>query len=245
MNSFNPSQKQKLAVILGSGLEFNHPKAYLKQEISYEKIFAEPKSTLKGHKRKAQFWSLERKDILIMNGRFHLYEGYSLYEAQRLIRYIQAEGYYDVLITAASGGIGTKLKVGDLVSVESILDFQRMESKADPLEQLTDPPKALESASFFAGEERVLAGGCYAAVRGPNYETPAEIKFFETLGANLVGMSMLPEVLAAEELGLSYGALSIVTNICQADSKPTHEEVIANARAARDKLTKLIASLLT
>ena len=192
-----------------------------------------------------------------MRGRLHLYEGYSAQQVVFPIRVLARMGVGAVVLTNAAGGINSNYDRGALVVVRDHLNFQRVSPLAGPNDDRLGPRFPDMSDAYNAqfrrlaleelerlGERRFE--GIYAAVTGPSFETPAETRFLRTIGADLVGMSTVPEVIAARHMGIDVLAISCVTNIAAGvtEEKITHQEVLDTGERVRGKLLALLRAAL-
>ena len=244
-------------MVLGSGLGGFSGAISSHCELFCQDIPGWPSSTAAGHSGKVIFGSLGDMDIAVMAGRTHLYEGYSPSEVIFGVRVLGRMGVKSLVVTNAAGGINPSFKRGQLVLVSDHINLQGSNPLAGPNDESMGPrfPAMLEA---YSADYRRLAldtaeklgidisEGVYAAVLGPSYETPAEIRFLRTIGADLVGMSTVPEVIAANHMGMRVLAISCVTNMAAGIGQhgTTHEMVLETSKRASDTLTKLLCALL-
>lgn len=246
-----------LAVVLGSGLgDFaNDLKNSL--AIPYEEIPHFPRSTAIGHAGKLVVGKLGAVTIAAMQGRVHQYEGYTVKQAAFPVRVFGRMGLKAVVLTNAAGGINAKYGQGALVMLSDHINLQGTNPLSGPNEERFGPrfPDMTEAYSRefrqMATEEAQRLGielheGVYAALAGPSYETPAEIRYLRSIGADLVGMSTVPEVIVARHMGLKVLAISCVTNMAAGLSNQTinHEEVLETGRRVRGKFLALLGALI-
>ena len=246
-----------IGIVLGTGLGqlVNHIEII--QEINYSDIPNFPVSTVEFHSGKLIFGILENKKVVVMQGRFHLYEGYSLQEITFPIRILKQLGIKKLLISNAAGAINLDFKKGDLMLIEDHINLQggsplAFKNVSDFGERFTDmrEPYDLElrnSILKIAKKQNItLHKGVYAAVVGPQLETKAEYKMLKILGADAVGMSTVPEVIVANHLNLNVLAVSVLTDECNPDDlKPVNiPEIVALAGAAEPKLITLFKELI-
>ena len=247
----------EIGLVLGTGLGqiVNH--IDIIHEINYSEIPNFPVSTVEFHSGKLIFGLLENKKIVVMQGRFHLYEGYSLQEITFPIRVLYALGINKLLVSNAAGGINLNFKKGELMLIEDHINLQggsplAFKNVADFGERFTDlcQPYDLElnnAAIAIANEQKItLHKGVYAAVVGPELETKAEYRMLKIIGADAVGMSTVPEVIVANHLNLKVLAISVITDECNPDDlKPVNiPEIIALAGAAEPKMIILFKELI-
>jgi purine-nucleoside phosphorylase len=247
-----------VAVVLGSGLgafadELADPIA-----IPYSNIPGWPASTAAGHAGKLVFGKLSHHlEVAVMAGRAHLYEGYSPAQVTMGVRVLHQLGARAVVLTNAAGGINLSYRQGALVLISDHINLQGSNPLIGPNDDALGPrfPDMTEaySADFRAKAHQVardlkiqLDEGIYAALTGPTYETPAEIRFLRTIGADLVGMSTVPEVIAANHLGMQVLAISCVTNMAAGilPQKLDHKEVMETGYKVRDTLIRFLKALL-
>jgi purine-nucleoside phosphorylase len=244
----------KVAVVLGSGLNALADRIVEVRTVPYDQIPHFPRTTVAGHEGKVLFGMLNGVDVLMFQGRFHYYEGHDLETVTFPIRVLQKLGVPNLILTAATGGIRADLRAGSLVVLTDHLNL----IGANPLRGLNDPrlgtrfPDLTDVYSrrlrTIATEEAKRLGfdlvpGVYACLPGPSYETPAEIKMLRTLGADVVGMSTVPEAIVARHAGIEVLALALVSNVAAglAIGTPiTHEEVLDAGRKAAPTLARLI-----
>ncbi|MEZ4357260.1 MAG: purine-nucleoside phosphorylase [Eubacteriales bacterium] len=244
--------KPDVAIILGSGLNSYADTVKDAKITNYSDIPGFPVSTAPGHKGRLIFGNIEGKNVVLMQGRFHCYEGYSAEETVIPIRAFIKLGVKSIIITNAAGGINENFNPGDLVLVKDHINFTsltplRGKNMDEFGERFPDMTFAYdrEYMDLFvkkAKEENVvLKQGVYAMMLGPSYETPAEIRALRTLGADLVGMSTVPEVIAAAHAKVRVAVISCVTNMAAGilDKPLTHEEVIKTGKQVSLDMYKL------
>jgi purine-nucleoside phosphorylase len=235
----------KLALVLGSGLRFELP---LRERESYRygDLFQAADTGVAGHPGQATFGvSSSGEQVAVFAGRWHLYEGHSRERVISIVRWLSERGWRRLLLTNAAGGIDPLLKVGDLMVVDSLRDFQNLGAIEDPrglLPCLRRQANPVEIPPWLA--RAGLPQGRYGAMLGPNYETEAEIELLRHLGCHAVGMSTQLEVLEAQRLGMEVAAVSAITNSWSRQGKPSHEEVLAGARQAQGQLTEMLTRML-
>jgi purine-nucleoside phosphorylase len=247
----------EIGIILGTGLGqlVNHISIIM--EIAYADIPNFPVSTVEFHSGKLIFGTLENKKIIVMQGRFHLYEGYSLQEITFPIRILNQLGIKKLLISNAAGGINLNFKKGDLMLIEdhinlqggSPLAFKNVSEFGERFTDMCEPYDILLRNSIIEIAKNLnitLHKGVYAAVVGPQLETKAEYRMLKTLGADAVGMSTVPEVIVANHLNLKVLAVSVLTDECNPDDlKPVNiPEIIALAGSAEPKMIAIFRELI-
>lgn len=241
-----------LALVLGSG--FHHVLAELSvtKKISYAEIPGFPKPTVSGHAGELYFGHLGRTPVLVLSGRAHFYEGHEMERVTFATRTLAAFGITDLLLTNAAGGLNRKFKAGDFMVLTDHINLMGTNPLRGPaiagLPRFVDLTEAydkkLRELLIKAGKitKLKLQQGVYLAVSGPSYETPAEIRAFATLGADAVGMSTVPETIAARQLGLRVVAVSCITNLAAGISKEnlSHAEVLETAERVKKSGAALI-----
>lgn len=245
------------AIILGSGLDALLLQVQVLQQIPYSAIPHFPQATVSFHKGELVWATVGGLNILIMHGRFHYYEGYSLQEVSFPVRVMHALGARWLIISNAAGGIRRDLRKGNLVLIEdhiNLLPDNPLRGSHDPSfgERFPDMSRPYDAhfrnllKNVAAREGIELKSGIYAAVMGPSLETRAEYRYLRTIGADMVGMSTVPEVIVANQVKLPCTAISVITDECDPDHlmPVSVEEILATAQQADQQLTRLmIASL--
>jgi purine-nucleoside phosphorylase len=247
----------KVAVVLGSGLGAFADELSARTEIPYCDIPHWPQSTAIGHAGKLVFGRLGELPAAVMAGRVHLYEGYSPQQVVFGVRVLARLGVRSFVFTNAAGGINASYGRGRLVLISDHINLQGFNPLVGPNDEALGPrfpdmteayPAGLRKlAKQVAGELGItLDEGVYAAMLGPSYETPAEIRHLRAIGADLVGMSTVPEVIAANHMGARVLAISCVTNMAAGilPRKITHAEVLETGEMVRGTLVALLKALL-
>lgn len=244
-------------IILGSGLGIMAEEINNATYIPYSEIPHFPTTTVKGHKGQLVIGELEGKKVLVMQGRFHYYEGYSMEDVVYPVRVMSQINIKNLIITNAAGGINTQFKPGDLMLINdhiNLMGSNPLRGQNIDLLGLRFPDMSeaysqhlreiAKNVSVKLGID--LKDGIYAAVSGPSYETPAEIRYLRVIGADAVGMSTVPEVIAANHCGIKVMGISCITNMAAGvlNKKLTHEEVVENANKAKDTFIKLIKGII-
>ena len=253
--------RPSVGLILGSGLGLLAQRIQSATVIPYSEIPGFPESSVPGHAGNFVLGQLSGMPVVAMQGRAHLYEGWSASKATFPLRCMHALGIRTVIVSNASGGINPRFHSGQVVAIDNHIDWMNrsgIQSTEWNLGAATlgVPHRATNpyDASLLALAEQLaieqgfnLARGTYLATLGPNYETRAEYRMFAKLGADMVGMSTVPEVIVANQLGLKVLAFSIVTNVAKPDvqSITDHAEVLDWAHKAQSQLVPLIESLLS
>jgi purine-nucleoside phosphorylase len=244
--------RAQVGVVLGSGLgafadELSHPFT-----VPYKDLEGFPASTAAGHAGKLVVGKLGDVDVAVLAGRSHLYEGYSATQVTEGIRVLHGMGVSAVLVTNASGGIAAELEPGDLTLITDHINLQGCNPLVGPHAPFPDMTEAysprLRHVARQAAEQLgiTLREGVYAAVLGPCYETPAEIRYLRTIGADLVGMSTVLEVIMANALQIEVLGISCVTNKAAGlgGGKLQHEEVLEVGRQARARFAELVKAIV-
>jgi purine-nucleoside phosphorylase len=247
------SNTPEVCVVLGSGLGGYADTVTSAQIIPYKDIPGFPVSTVPGHAGQLVFGQKYGVNIVCMQGRFHCYEGYTPEETVIPLRALIKLGVKKLLITNAAGGVNTSFKPGDIMIIEDHINFTFLNPLAGPNIDEFGPrfpdmsyayDKKLISALKDAAKENGIdvKTGVYAMMKGPSFETPAEIKALRILGADAVGMSSVPEITAAAHAGVSSAAMSCITNMAAGilDQPLSHEEVMETGKIAADNIKKLI-----
>ena len=230
-----------LAIVLGSGFQSIAQAMTVTRAVPYAKLTGFPRPTVAGHTGQALFGTLDsssKKEVLVLSGRAHYYEGHSLETLTFPIRVLAEYGIENILLTNAAGGINKKFRAGEFMQFTDHLNFigenplrgtlAKGRERFIDLSQIYDPVlnKALQAAARKTKTK--LHRGVYCALSGPSYETPAEVRALAKLGANAVGMSTVPEAIVARQCGLRVAALSCITNPAAGISKTplSHLEVL-------------------
>ncbi|MBZ5577539.1 MAG: purine-nucleoside phosphorylase [Acidobacteriia bacterium] len=250
-------RRPAVAVVLGSGLGAFADELAERVDIPYAEIPGWPGSTAVGHAGKLAIGRLGGLDVAVMAGRAHLYEGYSPAQVTYGVRVLQALGVRSIVFTNAAGGINRALGRGGLVLISDHLNLQGSNPLVGPNADELGPrfpdmseayaPAYRETAKQVAAELGIaVTEGVYAAVLGPSYETPAEIRYLRTIGADVVGMSTVPEVIVANHMSMKVLGISCVTNMAAGilPQKINHEEVLETGAMVRDTLVRYLKSLL-
>ncbi len=251
------SAKPDIAIVLGTGLEYSV--GYLKTIyiIPYHEIPHFPVTTAPGHNGLFHITSLGSREILVLHGRAHLYEGYTPMEVAFPVWVMKKLGIKVLILTNAAGGITPGLKVGDIVVIRDHINLQggspiagiKVDEFGDRFPSMNDAYslKLILLIDRIASQEKIpVRKGTYAAVHGPHFETPSEINMLKILGADLVGMSTVPEVITAKHCGIDVLALSVVSNLCKPEhpDKVSAQEVVSSVEKVSSKLGRLLYRLL-
>ncbi len=251
------SRRPTEAIILGTGLGQLAEQISIEATIDYAEIPGFPLSTVESHAGRLLCGSLGGRTVVAMQGRFHRYEGYSLHEVTFPVRVLRALGAETLIVSNACGGMHPLWNSGDLMLIAdhiNLLGDNPLVGPNDPALGPRFPDMSVAyDASLRALARKVAAAqgltlreGIYVAVVGPNLETRAEYRMLRALGADVVGMSTVPEVIVARHGGMRVLGLSIITDMCLPDSlqEATLDEIVATANAAQPNLTALVRGVL-
>ena len=249
--------RPRIALVLGSGLGGFAKELQGATRIPYNEIPHFPQSTAIGHAGRLVIGKLQEIPLAVMQGRVHLYEGYSPQEVAFPVRVFARMGIAAVVLTNAAGGINAQYSRGSLVVLRDHINLQGSNPLLGPnadrfgtrFPDMTDAYTPALRRFALEGAVRLGGGiyeGVYAAMLGPSYETPAEIRFLRTIGADVVGMSTVPEVIAARHAGLAVLAISCVTNMAAGLSgqEITHQEVLETGELVRGKFLALLRAVV-
>jgi purine-nucleoside phosphorylase len=256
LNSNNITDPE-IGIILGTGLGKFVDHIKIEKEIPYEEVPHFPISTVEFHKGKLIYGRLNGKTILAMQGRFHYYEGYSMQEITFPIRIMKELGVKYLLISNAGGAMNLNFKKGSLMLIDDHINLLGDGPLIGPNHNDMGPrfPDMSQPYSKFlndileeiAKEQNItLHKGVYVAVPGPNLETRAEYRFLRGIGADVVGMSTIPEVIVANHAGLPCAAISVLTDECDPDNlQPVDiKDILATASKAEEDLISLFKEFL-
>src|SRR5271156_3015271 len=251
------SGKPRVGLVLGTGLGALAREIEAEATIPYPDISFFPKSTVESHKGQLVCGKLAGHSVIAMEGRFHLYEGYSPWQVTFPIRVMRDLGCRLLIVSNAAGGLNPLCNKGDLIVIEDHINMMGQNPLIGPNDDRLGPrfPDLIEPydrelqnlALKVAIEQNIVAHrGVYVAVVGPNLETRAEYRFLRGIGADVVGMSTVPEVLVAVHAGLKVLGFSIITDMCLPDAlHPVQiEEIIAVANEAEGKLRAIVRGVL-
>jgi len=247
----------EFGIVLGSGLGGLVNEIEILHALPYASIPGFPVSTVKGHGGKLILGNLGGKKVIALQGRFHFYEGYTMQEVTFPIRVFKELGISRLILSNAAGGMNPEFQVGDLVIINDHINlmadnpligknFDELGPRFPDMSEPYDPEMIAVAKEIAAKHKFRTHTGVYAAVSGPCFETPAEYRYIRAIGADLVGMSTVPEVIAARHGGTPCFAVSIVTDLggFETAQKVSHEEVLEVATAAEKKLTTIIREML-
>ncbi|MCD4710908.1 MAG: purine-nucleoside phosphorylase [Bacteroidales bacterium] len=245
------------AIILGTGLGKIVDYLEVEHVVDYQSIPHFPVSTVEGHEGKLISGKLGEKRVLVMQGRFHYYEGYNMQEVIFPIRVMKLLGIKTLVVSNAAGGMNPEFEIGDIMIINDHICLMPnpLIGKHEPefgarfpdMSQTYDP-KLLQKARTLSQDLQIpIREGCYVGVTGPTLETPKEYQYLRIIGGDAVGMSTVPESIAAHQMGISIFAVSVITDLGVPGKirKLTHHDVIKAAEKTAPKLTELIINLIT
>lgn len=247
----------RVGLILGTGLGALAKEIDAQATIPYSEIPYFPQSTVLGHRGQLVCGTLAGQTVMAMEGRFHVYEGYTAAQVTFPIRVMKELGCHYLIVSNAAGGLNPLHRKGDLIVIEDHINLMGVNPLVGPNDErlgtrfpdLIEPyDKGLQKIALAAAlaENIVAHRGVYVAVTGPNLETRAEYRFLRGIGADVVGMSTVPEVLVAIHARLKVLGFSIVTDMCLPDALApvSHEEIVAVAQEAEIKLRTIVRRVL-
>ena len=240
----------KVAIILGSGLNSLVGDLKNEQIISYGEFAGVPEPTAPGHAGRFVLSEIGSTRVILAEGRVHLYEGFSARDVTAGIRVLAEAGIEKVILTNAAGAANSKFKPGEWMLITDQINLTGTSPLAAQFVDLTDAFSRRWREKFRESAHRigmVLHEGVYAGMRGPQYETPAEVRMLQRLGADAIGMSTVLEVIQARALGLEVAGFSCLTNLAAGLSgkRLTHEEVIVVGAAAAADFGRLLKTALS
>ncbi|OZV69303.1 purine-nucleoside phosphorylase [Winogradskyella aurantia] len=249
--------KPEIGIILGTGLGQLIDAIDIQVKASYNHIPNFPTATVEFHKGKLIYGTLKGKKVVVMQGRFHVYEGYSLQDVTFPVRIMEKLGITTLLVSNAAGAINLNFKKGELMLIDdhinlqgsSPLAFKGVAELGTRFTDMSAPYNAEINAKFVAiakANNIKLHKGVYASVVGPQLETRAEYRMLRTIGADAVGMSTVPEIIVANHLGLKAAAVSVLTDECDPDNlKPVNiDDIITMAAKAEPHMITLFKELI-
>ena len=244
-------------IILGSGLGGLVNDLDISLTLPYEQIPNFPVSTVKGHGGKLLFGQLNGKDVVMLSGRFHYYEGYTMQEATFPVRVMNQLGAQLLMVSNAAGGMHPEFNVGDLMAIKDHINLFpehplrgiNDEKYGPRFPDMTEPYQLsmIAKAVQIAEENQIkLFEGVYIGLQGPTFETKAEYKWLQIIGGDAVGMSTVPEVIVAIHCGMKVFGMSVITDlgIREEMNTITHEEVLEAAKIAAPKMAFIFKELL-
>lgn len=247
----------KVGIILGSGLGGLVDSIEKESVIPYSDIPNFPVSTVQGHSGQLIFGKIGQCNVMLMAGRFHYYEGYSMQEVTFPIRVMKALGVETVIISNAAGGTNPAFNIGDLMIIKDHVNLcpehplrgpndERLGTRFPDMSQAYDH-ELINIAKHISAEQGIgVRTGIYIGLQGPTFETPAEYRMLHVIGGDAVGMSTVAEVIVARHASMRVFAISVITDIGISDVPITitHEEVLEAANAAAPKMAALVTALV-
>jgi purine-nucleoside phosphorylase len=250
-------EEPEIGIILGTGLGQLLEKVEVIKEVSYNHIPHFPTATVEFHKGKLIYGKIGDKTVVVMQGRFHLYEGYDLMDVTFPVRVMNRLGIKKLLVSNAAGAINLDYKKGELMLIDdhinlqggSPLAYKGVSKLGNIFVDMSCPYDKTMSQKLIEiakDQKFTLHQGVYASVLGPQLETRAEYRYLKTIGADAVGMSTVPEVIVANHLSLPVVAVSVLTDECDPDHlEPVNvQDILATAAQAEPKMVKLFCELL-
>ncbi len=249
---FNP----ETGIILGTGLGGMAKDINVHSTLDYEEIPNFPVSTVDGHHGKLIFGTLGQKSIVAMQGRFHYYEGYSMDEVIFPVRVMKMLGIKSLIVSNASGGMNPDFEIGDIMIMNDHINLlpnpligNNIDELGNRIVDMSEPYdyKLIELAETIARENNIkVQKGCYVATSGPTLETPKEYQYFRIIGGDAVGMSTVPEVIAARHMDIPCMAFSVITDLGVPGKieKISHEDVQRAAEQVEPQLTRLVEQVI-
>lgn len=251
------SIRPEIGIVLGTGLGNFTSQIEIVHTIPYQMIPNFPVSTVQGHHGQLIFGKVKNKNVVALKGRFHYYEGYTMQQVTFPIRVIAAMGIKYLFLSNASGGTNPDFHVGDMMIVEDHINLTGQNPLVGPNDDRVGPrfpdmsevydKRLIALATEVAAKMDIhIRKGVYAAVTGPNYETPAEYRYIRKIGADAVGMSTVPEAIVARHMSLPCFAISVISDLGVEGKieRITHKGVIDAASLVEPHMTKLILGML-
>lgn len=248
-----------IAIILGSGLGKLADIITERTEISYSEIPNFPSSTVVGHSNKLIVGKISNRNVIVMQGRFHYYEGYAIDEVAFPIKVFAKLGVSKLIVSNAAGGLDENFKVGDLMLINDHINLsgnsplrgKNYDELGVRFPSMTNAysPRLISLVKEIVASNNVLTGtnlreGVYAFMPGPQYETKAEIKMLSVLGASACGMSTVPEVISAVHSGIEVLGISCITNLCFLPEPPSHQEVLDASKRVEEDFKNLVIKII-
>lgn len=247
----------RVGIILGSGLGGLTDILDTQAQIPYSDIPNFPVSTVQGHSGSLFFGTIAGIQVMLMAGRFHYYEGYSMQQVTFPVRIMKALGVETLILSNAAGGTNPGFAIGDMMIIKDHINLfpehplrgsndERLGTRFPDMGEAYDHA-LIDIARKVAAENNItVRTGVYIGLQGPTFETPAEYRWLHTIGGDAVGMSTVPEVIVARHGGMRVFAVSVITDLGITDSpvEITHEEVLEAANAAAPRMARLVTGIL-
>lgn len=247
----------EVGIILGSGLGGLVDEIEVSVAINYEELPNFPVSTVKGHGGKLLFGKISGREVVMLSGRFHYYEGYSMQEVTFPVRVMKMLGASYLVVSNAAGGMNSAFRVGDLMVIRDHINLfpehplrgRNDENIGPRFPDMTEPYHTglIAKAEKLAGQLGIsVHKGVYIGLQGPTFETKAEYRMLHVIGGDAVGMSTVPEVIVARHMGMNVFGMSVITDIGIRDemNEITHEEVLEAATKAAPLMARLVKELI-
>lgn len=259
INKINKNPIPVIAIILGSGLGDLSKKINPLFVISYSEIPFFPKTTIDGHSGKLIYSEYNNKKILIISGRFHYYEGHSIYDIVYPIRVIKNIGINNIILSNACGGVNPNFRIGDIMFIKDHINlFPKNPLRGKNIDifgsRFVDMQEVYNKEMIFIAEQEAIKNkisyhkGIYVSLQGPNFETQAEYDMIRKIGGDAVGMSTVPEVIVSKQMNMKIFAISIITNlggsIFKNNSITKHEDVLAIGKKALESVFLIITGII-
>lgn len=251
------TEQPEYAIVLGSGLGKLQDEVEEKIEIDYKDIPYFPQSTVQGHKGKLIFGKIEGKRVLMMAGRFHYYEGYTMQEVTFPIRVFKGLGIEKLILSNASGGVNPNYEVGDAVVIRDHINmmpehplrgknYDKLGPRFVDMSEAYDKEMLEFVVEYGKSKGIEVKQGVYMGLQGPTFETPSEYGMVQILGADCVGMSTVPEVIVAKHQGMRVFCVSVITDLGgpELTIPVSHEEVLNAANKAMPNIITLVRGLV-
>ena len=241
----------EIAIVLGSGLSNVIEEMKIHFDIEYKDMPFMPISTVKGHKSRFVFGTFNSKNIVVMDGRFHYYEGYHVREITMPIRIFKKMGIEKIILTNSAGASNTEYNVGDVMIFKDHVNLtginpligQNLEEFGERFPAVNgvyNEEKISEVYNKIAEKNIPIHKGVFMFFTGPSYETTAEVEIMNRLGVDARAMSTVPEIIVAAHCKMDVLAFSCITNVSKQREQDTHEEVVANAKKASEKMKEVL-----
>lgn len=247
----------QVGIILGTGLGNFISQIEVTQSIPYQEIPHFPVSTVKGHQGMLIFGTINKMPVVALKGRFHFYEGYSMQQVTFPVRVLKFLGIRHLFLSNASGGTNATYNVGDIMIIRDHINLtghspligandERLGPRFPDMSEVYDKQLISMAQEIATSQKLNFHTGVYAAVTGPNYETPAEYRYIRTIGADAVGMSTVPEAIVARHMNLSCFALSVISDLGVEGKIEfiSHDAVIDAAAYVEPKMTGLVLQMI-
>lgn len=258
VEAIRTKQRPEFAIVLGTGLDGLVDRIKVDREVPYSKIPHFLASTAPGHRGELVLGTLEKRRVVALRGRLHLYEGHSCEQVVFPVRVARALGAKALIVSNAAGGLNPLFAKGDLMLIDDHLNLMGTNPLVGPNDESVGPrfpdmSEPYDRAFLELAEKLAIAAGfqarrgVYAAMTGPCLETRAEYRMLRTIGADAIGMSTIPEVIAGVHCGFRILGVSAITDMCLPDSlaKASLADILATARAAEPMMTELIRRFIS